>query len=181
MGPISAKTYPGEEWIMGRNRATFEQDDGRRGKLWVHGAFEPVTGQGTILLSPSCDSASYIRLIEKIVTALPADCWLIIGDNLSIHTNHQTRLALAAWPEIRLQFIRKHACWLNMIEPWWKQLRSLALKGRCFETLDELSEALDAALDYSNVQRHPYHWKKKLQEQMMILGGFSVVHNALEI
>jgi transposase len=106
---------------------------------------------------------------------------LIIEDNLSTHTSRQTRLALAAWPEIRVQFIPKYACWLNLIEPWWKQLRSLALKGRCFETLDELIEALNAALDYWNVHRHPYRWKKKPQDQMTILGGFSIVRNDLEI
>ena len=37
-----------------------------------------------------------------------------------------------------MQFLPKYACWLNLIEPWWKQVRSLPLKGRRFETLDEL-------------------------------------------
>ena len=55
------------------------------------------------------------------------------------------------WPEIQVRFIPKCACWLNLIEPWWKQLRSLALKGKRFETLGELTEALEAALDYWNV------------------------------
>jgi transposase len=181
MGPIAVKTYPGEEWQMGPNRATFEPDYGRRGKLWVHAAFEPATGQAAIILSPSRDSASHIQLLEKIVTEFPADRWLIVEDNLSIHTSRQTRLALAAWPEIQIQFIPKYACWLNLIEPWFKQLRSLALKGRRFETLDELTEALNAALDYWNAHRHPYRWKKKPQEQVTILGGFGVIHNALRI
>lgn len=174
MGPIAVKTYPGEEWKQGRNRATFEPDYGRRGKLWVHGAFEPATGQAAMVLSPSRDSISHIRLLDSIVTEFPAQRWLIIEDNLSIHTSRQTKLALAAWPEIRIQFIPRYACWLNLIEPWWKQLRSLALKGRRFETLDELTEALNAALDYWNVHRYPYHWKKKPQQQAALLGGFAV-------
>ena len=174
MGPIAVKTYPGEEWKQGRNRATFEPDYGRRGKLWIHGAFEPATGQAVMVLSPSRDSASHIQLLEHIAVEFPADRWLIIEDNLSIHTSRQTRLALAAWPEVQVQFIPKYACWLNLIEPWWKQLRSLALKGRRFETLDELTEALNAALDYWNTHRHPYHWKKKPQKQVALLGGFSV-------
>ena len=176
MGPIAIKTCPGEEWQQGRNRATFEPDYGRRGKLWIHGAFEPATGQAAIVLSPSRDSASYIQLLEKMVTEFPADRWLIIEDNLSIHTSRQTRLALTAWPEIRIQFIPKYACWLNLIEPWWKQLRSLALKGRRFETLDELTEALNGALDYWYEHRHPYCWKKKPQDQVTILGGYGVSH-----
>lgn len=163
---------------MGRNRATFEPDYGRRGKLWIHGAFEPATGQAAIILSPRRDSASHIQLLEKIMTEFPAKRWLIIEDNLSTHTSRETRLALAAWPEIRIQFIPKYACWLNLIEPWWKQLRSLALKGRRFETLDALTDTLNAALDYWNAHRHPYHWKKNPQEQVSLLGGFSVSHIA---
>jgi len=174
MGPMGVKTYPGEEWKMSRNRATFEPDYGRRGKLWVHGALEPATGQAAMVLSPSRDSASHVQLLEKIITQFPADRWLIIEDNLSIHTSRQTRLALSAWPEIHIQFIPKYACWLNLIEPWWKQLRSLSLKGRRFETLAELTETLNAALDYWNTHRHPYRWKKKPQEQVAILDSFAV-------
>jgi len=88
----------------------------------------------------------------------PADRWLIIEDNLSIHISRQVKLALSAWPEMQLQFIPKYACWLNLIEPWWKQLRSLALKGHRFENLDELS----------------YIWKKQPQEQISLLGGYGV-------
>lgn len=172
MGPVAVKTYPGEEWKAGPNRATFEPDYGRRGKLWVHGAFEPASGQASILMSPGRDSATHIQLIEKIMTEFPADRWLIIEDNLSIHVGHTVKTALLAWPEIQLQFIPKYAAWLNLIEPWWKQLRSLALKGQRFENLAELTRALNAALAYWNAHCHPYTWHKKPQEQVTILGGF---------
>jgi transposase len=179
MGPLAAKTYPGEEWVEGPYRATFEPDYGRRGKVWVHGAFEPATGQATILTSPSRDSASHIQLLEQVIEQFPADRWLIIEDNLSTHVSRQTRLALAAWPEIQVLFLPKYACWLNLIEPWWKQLRSLALKGRRFETVDEVVEALIAALDYWIAHRHPYCWKKRPQEQVALLGGFGVGRSEL--
>jgi transposase len=174
MGPIAVKTYPGEEWIQGPYRATFDPDYGRRGKVWVHGAFEPATGQATILTGPRRDSASHIQLLEQIIGAFPADRWLIIEDNLSTHVSRQVQLALAAWPEIQVLFLPKYACWLNLIEPWWKQLRSLALKGRRFDSVEELIEALMAALDHWNAHRHPYCWKKRPQEQVLLLGGFGV-------
>lgn len=174
MGPIAVKTYPGEEWKAGSNRATFEPDYGRRGKLWTHGAFEPATGQAAIVMSPSRDSASHIQLLEKIFVEFPADRWVIIEDNLSIHTSRQVKLALAGWPEVQVLFIPKYACWLNLIEPWWKQLRSLALNGRRFETLDELTLTLNQAVEYWNAHRHPYVWKKKPQQQTTLFGGYSV-------
>jgi transposase len=174
LGPLAVKTYPGEEWHPGRHRATFEPDYGRRGKLWVHGAFEPASGQVTILTSPGRDSASHIQLLEKMMTEFPADRWLLIEDNLVIHTSREVRLALASRPEIQIQLLPKYACWLNLIEPWWKQLKSLALKGRRFENLEPLNQALFEGLDYWNNHRHPYIWKKRPQEQIPVLGGFGV-------
>jgi hypothetical protein len=82
LGPLAAKTYPGEEWKLGPNRATFESEYGRRGKLWVH--------------------------------------------------------------------------------------------GQAFETVDEMTLALGLALDYWNAHLHPYRWKKTLQEQVTLLGGFGI-------
>jgi transposase len=173
LGPISAKTYPGEEWKIGPYRATFEPDYGRRGSLWVHGAFEPATGLATILCSPSRDSASHIQLLEQVLTVFPSDRWLIIEDNLSIHKSCDVRTALMAWPDIRLQFIPTYACWLNLIEPWWKQLKALALNGRRFESTGELVEAFTNSLAYWNAHRHPYHWRKvPAIWPKHILGGF---------
>lgn len=178
LGPLSAKTYPGEEWIPGPHRATFEPDYGRRGNLWVHGAFEPASGQASLVLSDRRDSASHISLLEQVIADFPADRLLLIEDNLSTHHSRQTQLALLAWPDIQVLFIPTYACWLNLIEPWWKQLKSLALKGRRFQTVDELSASLLHALDYWNAHKHPYQWKKHPQQQPLIIpGGLSPALN----
>jgi hypothetical protein len=48
LGSLAVKSYPGAEWKHGNQCATFEPDYGRRGApVWVHGAFEPATGQAT--------------------------------------------------------------------------------------------------------------------------------------
>lgn len=173
LGPIATKTYPGEEWQAGPYRATFEPDYGRRGVIWVHGAFEPATGLATILCSPARDSASHIQLLEQVVTIFASNRWLIVEDNLVIHKSRNVKTALLAWPEIRLQFIPKYACWLNLIEPWWKQLKALALKGRRFESTDEVIDAFHGALGYWNAHRHPYSWRKVPKSwPRKTLGGF---------
>ena len=174
LGPLAVKTYPGEEWHQGNHRGTFEPDYGRRGKLWVHGAFEPATGQATILISQGRNSASHIQLLEKVMIEFPSERWLFIEDNLVIHASREVKLALASHNEIQIQFLPKYACWLNLIEPWWKQLKSLALKGRRFEDLEQMTKSLLDGLEFWNNHRHPYAWKKHPQEQTQLLGGFGV-------
>ena len=170
---MTAKTYPGEQWLQGPHRATFEPDYGRRGKLWVHGAFEPATGEATLLLSPMRDSRSHIQLLEKVIATFPSKRWLLIEDNLITHKSRDVKTALLAWPEIRIQFLPKYASWLNLIEPWWKQLKALALKGRRFETQQQLGDALENALEYWNAHQKPYQWRK-IPEKLpaRILGGY---------
>jgi transposase len=160
LGPVSAKTYPGEVWMGGPGRATFTPDYGRRGTVWVFGAFEPATGLATTLCSPRRDSASFIQLLELVLQTYPARQWVLIADNLTTHVSRETQAALLAWPEAQLLLLPKYACWLNLIEPWWKQLRSLALKGRRFERLDAVIEAIRQATVYWNAHRYPYVWKK---------------------
>ena len=102
MGPVSAKTYPGKVWQQGLYRATYEPDYGRRWKVWVHGAFEPATGQAEIVISERRDSASHIALIEKVMEKFPSEKWLLIEDNLSIHQSRDVKTVLLA-PEIGVQ------------------------------------------------------------------------------
>ena len=54
------------------------------------------------------------------------------------------RLFAARHPAWTFVYQPTYAAWLNLIEPWWKTLRSLALKGRRFETWEEICEAMDA-------------------------------------
>ena len=67
-----------------------------------------------------------------------------------------------AHPQVRFLFQPTYAPWLNLIEPWWKTLRSLALKGRRFEDADELTTAISVATRYWNEHRKPYVWRKVL-------------------
>lgn len=73
------------------------------------------------------DSPSHILLLEQMIESFPSDRWLVIEDNLSMHHSRGTQVALLAWPEISVQLIPKFATWLNLIEPWRKQLKNLAL------------------------------------------------------
>jgi hypothetical protein len=49
-----------------------------------------------------------------------------------------------------------YAAYRNLIEPWWKVLRGLALKGRRFETWAEIVTGVERATAYWNGHRHPF-------------------------
>ncbi len=79
-------------------------------------------------------------------------------DNLSTHRATDVLLFSLAHPRWELVFQPKYAAYLNLIEPWWKTLRSLALKGKRFETWAEVEQAIADATAYWHAHRHPYTW-----------------------
>ena len=84
-----------------------------------------------------------------------------ILDNLSTHRATDVLLWALTHPRWEFVFQPTYAAYLNLIEPWWKTLRSLALKGRRFETRAEVDDAIAAATAYWNEHRHPYVWGRR--------------------
>ena len=164
MGPVSAKSYPGRDLVRPQpphaGRARQEIDYGRRGKGYVFGAFCPATGAAFTRPYSGRGTATWVAFLEEVEGWLSQDVERIyaIADNLSSHRATDVLLFMLAHPRWEMVFQPKYAAYLNLIEPWWKILRSLALAGQRFETWDEVTEAAAQATDYWNAHRHPFLW-----------------------
>jgi hypothetical protein len=95
-----------------------------------------------------------------VLPTSPAQAWVLATNNLSTHLSRETQVALLAWPEVTWLFIPTYACWLHLRAPWWQPWRSLARKGRRFERIDEVIDAVGQATMYGHAQRYPSVWKK---------------------
>ena len=71
-------------------------------------------------------------------------------DTLSAHRSTDALLFSLAHPRWEFVFQPVAAAYLNLIEPWWKVLRSLALKGRRFDTWEQVADAVAKATAYWN-------------------------------
>lgn len=166
MGPESAKSHPGHALVRfdasgtRRIRARQEIDYGRRGKGYVFGAFAPATGQAFTASYAGRTIANWVDFLDHV------DAWVgpaagpvyAILDNLSTHRAIDVLLWSLAHPRWEFVFQPTYAAYPNLIEPWWKILRSLALKGRRFETWDDIWDAIARATAYWNAHRHPFIW-----------------------
>jgi transposase len=169
MGPESARSHPGQAVIRPdprgerRVRATQEIDYGRRGKGYVFGAFQPATGEAFTTPYASRTTVGWVDFLERVDGWIAADVARVyaILDNLSTHRAADVLLWSLAHPRWEFVFQPTYAAYLNLIEPWWKILRSLALKGRRFETWAEIWTAVQAATQYWNTHRHPFVWGRR--------------------
>lgn len=171
MGPESAKSFPGQQVVRGDpdpttgtvERAVQEIDYGRRGKGYVFGAFQPATGAAFTHPYRGRTIANWVDFLERVETWVPPEAARIyaILDNLNTHRATDVLLFMVSHPRWEFVFQPTDAAYLNLIEPWWKTLRSLALKGRRFETWDQIVTAVADATAYWNAHRHPSVWGRR--------------------
>jgi transposase len=144
-------------------RAKQEIDYGRRGTGYVFGAFTPATGEAFTASYAGRTTANWVDFLDLV------DSWVdpateriyAILDNRSTHRAMDVLLWSLAHPRWEFVFQPTYAAYLNLIEPWWKVLRSLALKGRRFATWAEIETAVKRATTYWNAHRQPFVWGRR--------------------
>ena len=173
MGPESAKSFPGRRLVRPdasgerRSRAIQEIDYGRRGYGYIFGAFVPATGETLIQPYAGRTTANWVDFLERVEGWLEPTATRVYAvlDNLAAHRAPDVLLWALAHPRWEFVFQPTKAAYLNLIEPWWKVLRSLALKGRRFASWDELCQAVTAATRYWNAHRHPFVWGRRTRRR----------------
>ena len=184
LGPESAKSFPGQRLVRAAptaerpaGRATQEADDGRRGKGYIFGAFQPATGRALTAPYDRRTTANVVDFLGQVEAWLPADIGRVdaILDNLSAHRAPAVLLFALAHPRWEFVFQPKYAAYLNLIEPWWKVLRSLALKGRRFEAWAEIEQAVERATAYWNAHKHPFVWGRRRRHRQPRRLGIAAV------
>jgi transposase len=118
-----------------------------------------------------------VDFLEKVEAWVPESVGRIyaIMDNLRAHRAYDVLLFNVAHPRWEFVFQPKYAAYLNLIEPRWKTLKSLAIKGRFFETWGQIEEAISRAVDYWNAHRHPYVWGRRKRHRAVRRGALAAM------
>jgi len=167
MGPLASKSYPGRRVVRpaepGAERARQAIDYGRRGKGYVFGTFCPATGAALTVTYDRRTTANWVDFLGQVEGWIDPAVQRVyaVVDNLATHSATDVLLFALAHPRWEFVFQPKYAAYLNLIEPWWKVLRSLALKGRRFETWAEVENAVQRATEYWNTHKHPFVWGRR--------------------
>jgi transposase len=177
MGPEAAKSFPGHELTRAPTRAKQQADYGRRGKGYVFGAFIPASGAAFTQPYAGRTTANWIDFLDRVERWIPTDIGTVYAvlDNLPAHRGTDALLFSLARPRWEFVFQPTYAAYLNLIEPWWKVLRSLALKGRRFESWQQIEVAVERATAYWNDHRHPFVWGRRRRHRPRRTPGIATV------
>ncbi len=133
----------------------------------MFGALVPSTGDVLTRCYRGRTIANWVDFLEHVDAWLPPGVERVyaIQDNLSTHRAADVLLWSLTHPRWEFVFQPTYAAYLNLIESWWKILRSLAFKGRRFETWAEVEQAVAAATTYWNAHKHPFVWGRRRRHQ----------------
>ena len=163
--PLRTAPGPGQP----ADRARQEIDYGRRGKGYVFGAFtQPYDGRTT------ANGVDFLQAVDQWAGPEPEAVFAIV-DNLSTHRAADVLLFSLTYPRWHFVFQPTYAAYLNLIEPWWKTLRALALKGRRLEAWPEMARAVEQATAYWNGHRHLFHWGRRPRHRPRHQPGYARV------
>jgi hypothetical protein len=182
MGPQASKSYPGRRLVRPAGpqaeRARQEIDYGRRGVAgYVFGALQPATGAAFTLTYERRTTVNWVDFLGAV------EAWIdpavervyAVLDNLNVHSAPDVLLFGLLHPRWEFVFQPRYAAYLNLIEPWWKILRSLALKGRRFGAWAEIEGAVERATAYWNEHKHPFRWGRRRRHRRPHRFGIAAV------
>lgn len=100
-------------------------------------------------LEGSCNQAQVIAYLETLArNCHPTAITVVVLDNATFHKGKALQEHRADWEAkgLFLRYLPPYCPQLNLIETVWRKLKGFLMPRRCYDTLDQLREALKLAL-----------------------------------
>jgi transposase len=88
----------------------------------------------------------------------------LIVDNYGTHTHPDVKAWLDKHPRFHLHFTPTSSSWLNLVERWFRELTSKALRRGVFRSVPDLIAAIEAYLAAHNDDPKPFVWTATAEE-----------------
>ena len=154
------RTQPGLPMKKGRC-GTMTHDYKRHGTTTLFAALNVLDGCVIGQCLPRHRQDEFLRFVRKIdrETAKDMDVHLIL-DNYQTHKTAKVEQWFAKHPRFHRHFTPTSSSWLNMIERFFSELTSKAIRRQAFCSVRELEQAILAFLDAHNEDPKVFVWRK---------------------
>ncbi len=104
-------------------------------------------------LDGSCNQAQVMAYLETLAAGCdPERLTMVVLDNATFHKGEKITERRAIWEAkgLHLRYLPAYCPQLNLIENVWRKLKGFLMPRRCYDTLDQLREALKVGLKALN-------------------------------
>jgi transposase len=154
-----SRSQPGLPLKVGQIQ-TQTHDYYRNGTVTLFAALDYLQGKIIARTDRRHTHREWLRFLKDIDEQTPADVQLhLIVDNYSTHKHPKVKAWLARHRRFHLHFTPTSACWLNLVERFFRDLTQQAIVRGSFQSARVLVEAIDAYLAHHNLRAKRYVWR----------------------
>jgi transposase len=140
---------------------TMTHDDRRNGTTTLFAALDVLTGSVIGQCLPRHRHTEFLTFLRTIDRQIPKRLQIhLILDNDATHTHPTVKAWLAKHPRFHRHFTPTSSSWLNMVEGFFSQLTTKAIRRGVFASVPDLIAAIDAYLAANNTNPTPLTWTK---------------------
>ena len=160
------RTQPSLPMKRGRG-GTMTHDYKRNGTTDLFAAMNVATGEVLYDCKKGHKSTDVLRFFKLIDLHVPKDLEVhVVLDNLSAHKAPPIRDWLADPKRARwhLHFTPTSSSWCNLVERWFAEITERRLRRGVFNSVAQLTEAIELWAEHWNDDPKPFVWRKPAEE-----------------
>ena len=158
------RTQPGLPLKKGRGQ-TMTHDYKRNGTTTLFAALDTASGEVYGLCQQRHRHQEWMRFLRMIDQTVDADKQVyLICDNYATHKHPRVERWLARHKRFHVRFTPTSASWLNMIEPFFRDLTANQIRRGVFQDLEQLITAIGDYIDHHNANPKPFIWTAKASD-----------------
>jgi transposase len=158
------RTQPGLPLKAGRC-GTYTHDYKRNGTTTLFAALQVVEGRVIGQCYPRHRHQEFLQFLRRLDAEFPENLTLhLILDNYGTHGHERVRQWLAKHPRFVLHFIPTSSSWLNLVERWFAELSTKAVRRGVFRSVAELEQAIATFMSAWNANPTPFVWTASIEK-----------------
>ncbi len=152
------RTQPGFPMKKGR-LGTMTHDYKRNGTTCLFAALEVLQGKVIGQCYARHRHQEFLRFLRRLDTEFPGDIALhLVMDNYGTHKHPKVQTWLKRHPRFVPHFVPTSSSWLNLVERWFGELTSEAIRRGSFASVADLHLAITEFLEAWNEDPKPFLW-----------------------
>jgi transposase len=114
----------------------------------------------------------FLRFLRRIDAEFPGDIPLhLVMDNYGTHKHPNVRAWLKRHPRFVCHFVPTSSSWLNLVERWFGELTTKAVRRGSFSSVADLQAAIAQFLEAWNEDPNPFVWTATVESIQTKLSG----------
>ena len=157
------RTQPGLPLKKGRC-GTMTHDYKRNGTTTLFAALETLQGKVVGQCYQRHRHQEFLRFLRILDQHFPGKVPLhLIVDNYGTHKHDNVQDWLKRHPRFVFYFVPASSSWLNLVERWFSELESKAIRRGAFQSVEDLKNSIVAFLSAWNCEPQPFVWTATIE------------------